>query len=91
MALNRVWFINAPSGTIDILQRAQLGIGYSLYVAPPVPVVIVGSLIDINISYFRNYMLDLAPRALTGFTPIIDYALFVDKDLPYFKRYNGVN
>ncbi len=30
MSVKRIWFENAPSGTIDNLQRAQLGVGYPL-------------------------------------------------------------
>jgi len=29
MAVNRLWFPNAPSGDVDAAQRAQIGIGYS--------------------------------------------------------------
>ena len=29
MAVNRIWMLNAPSGVVDVLQRAQIAYGYS--------------------------------------------------------------
>lgn len=40
MAVERVWFPNAPSGSIDAAQRAQIGIGYGgISMASPVTII----------------------------------------------------
>lgn len=43
MAVNRIWFSRAPSGSVSNLQRSEIGIGYSF------------NLIVITVSYL-NYL-----------------------------------
>lgn len=49
MAVNRIWFFNAPSGLVNELQRSQIAIGY--------PFSISFVLIEF-LSYLRRYLND---------------------------------
>lgn len=50
MAVNRWWAFNAPSGSVDVKARAQVGIGFPLPFITP----IVINYLD----YLRNYLGD---------------------------------
>lgn len=51
MAVNRLWFPNAPSSSVGLAQRTQLALGYSG--------ITVGDTIAAFIIYLRRYLNDL--------------------------------
>ena len=79
MAVKRVWFINIPSGTIDALQRIQIGIGYPFSAGAPVP--IFGEL-----DYFRCY-LDDPSNTFPNTIPTPYSFPSTHEDLTYIRRW----
>lgn len=59
MAVKRVWFINAPSSGIDVLDRSQIAIGY------PFNVTSFQILKTALTSYFRRYLNDVVTSTAT--------------------------
>ena len=77
MSVNRVWFPNAPSGSIDVLQRTQIGIGYPLALVPPV---------DPTVTYYRRYLNDPSSTITVG-TPV-SFSTSPSTDFTnYMRRY----
>lgn len=77
MAVNRIWFPNEPTGSIDVLQRSQIGIGYPFPFVPPV---------DLTIVYMRRYLNDPETVVVTG--PAVSLPAGTETSLTsYMRRY----
>ena len=91
----RVWFPNAPSGSVGADQRFEIGVGFSRSLVPPAPIFppppVPAPDVDVFIDYYRRY-LDDPVMVLAGPTPQqSDSSTPVDPNISYFKRYLNDN
>lgn len=79
MAVDRIWFPNAPSGNIDEQQREQIICG--LYISSFVPVIAY-------LSYIRSYLGDSNAVIVQGSAPTIATST-TSSYLTYLRSYLG--
>jgi hypothetical protein len=76
MSVNRLWFPNTPSGTVDMPQQAQIAVGYSG---------ILPSVFDI-VDYYRRYLQDTLTVQTIG--PLVSLPAGTETaDTTYMRRY----
>ncbi len=88
MAVKRLWILNAPSSTIDELQKAQISIGWPLVIsspAPPIPVIPVS-----YGDYIRSYLGDNDSVIDQGTKPV-GLSTSSSTYLNYLRSYLGDN
>ena len=77
--MKRLWFPQAPSNNVDVLQRTQLGVGYSILTIPIIPVFLLEF-------YFRRYLQDTLTIELVG--PALVASTGVETaETTYLRRY----